>query len=67
MRVVALENPPKNWTIQKKQKKQQQQQQQQLCKTEDSLRIIRNEVNILLNTEVILEVLFLKLSKKPSN
>ena len=62
MRVVALENPPKNWTIQKK-----QQQQQQLCKTEDSLRIIRNEVNILLNTEVILEVLFLKLSKKPSN
>ena len=63
MRVVALENPPKNWTIQKK----QQQQQQQLCKTEDSLRIIRNEVNILLNTEVILEVLFLKLSKKPSN
>ena len=65
MRVVALENPPKNWTIQKKQ--QQQQQQQQLCKTEDSLRIIRNEVNILLNTEVILEVLFLKLSKKPSN
>ena len=63
MRVVALENPPKNWTIQK----QQQQQQQQLCKTEDSLRIIRNEVNILLNTEVILEVLFLKLSKKPSN
>ena len=66
MRVVALENPPKNWTIQKK-KKQQQQQQQQLCKTEDSLRIIRNEVNILLNTEVILEVLFLKLSKKPSN
>ena len=64
MRVVALENPPKNWTIQKK---QQQQQQQQLCKTEDSLRIIRNEVNILLNTEVILEVLFLKLSKKPSN
>ena len=67
MRVVALENPPKNWTIQKKQKKQQQQQQQQLCKTEDSLRIIRNEVNILLNTKVILEVLFLKLSKKPSN
>ena len=65
MRVVALENPPKNWTIQKK--KKQQQQQQQLCKTEDSLRIIRNEVNILLNTEVILEVLFLKLSKKPSN
>ena len=64
MRVVALENPPKNWTIQKK---QQQQQLQQLCKTEDSLRIIRNEVNILLNTEVILEVLFLKLSKKPSN
>ena len=64
MRVVALENPPKNWTIQKK---KQQQQQQQLCKTEDSLRIIRNEVNILLNTEVILEVLFLKLSKKPSN
>ena len=63
MRVVALENPPKNWTIQKK----KQQQQQQLCKTEDSLRIIRNEVNILLNTEVILEVLFLKLSKKPSN
>ena len=63
MRVVALENPPKNWTIQKK----QQQQHQQLCKTEDSLRIIRNEVNILLNTEVILEVLFLKLSKKPSN
>ena len=63
MRVVALENPPKNWTIQKK----QQQQQQQLCKTEDSLRIIRNEVNILLNTEVILEVLFLKLSKKTSN
>ena len=63
MRVVALENPPKNWTI----KKKQQQQQQQLCKTEDSLRIIRNEVNILLNTEVILEVLFLKLSKKPSN
>ena len=66
MRVVALENPPKNWTIQKKQP-QHQQQQQQLCKTEDSLRIIRNEVNILLNTEVILEVLFLKLSKKPSN
>ena len=67
MRVVALENPPKNWTIQKKKQQQQQQQQQQLCKTEDSLRIIRNEVNILLNTEVILEVLFLKLSKKPSN